>query len=394
MTELLSESSRLSTTTQSFTGLQDPVATTAQADDALQPAGPGEKPRPGLAGAIAWAASVPLCQTIVSVPLLLLAGIFLRDAARPLRLTVMMTGMQTATLLFAIGAGIGCTWLARHKVFDLAPIRILHLVALVGLVLPASMVSRAFYEAALVAWNQLTALVPALTFMDQLNTMDQIPEIISSVPLPLLLFLMAVVPAVAEEIIFRGIVGRGLIARHGIVSGIVLTSIVFGIAHVHPVHAASVVPLGACMHVLYVCTRSFWAPVMFHFCNNGFALVGAAIAFDGPEPVNAQAAPDLPWWVLLAAITSCAAWFYALAQTRTRLVTEDGSEWNPGYASLEVPREIPTRRVYPDFPLGPVLAAAVGGMAFFFAMGAFGAMHAAEQAKQAGLEAVQLMLHW
>lgn len=353
-------------------GLPEPVTILEETPD-------GRPPQPGIWGSIAWTAAMPLGQLVIGMPIglfiVLLISAITGSISSSGQMTALITGTQIGTVAFALVAAVVCSRFARHAMFPLAPIRILHLVALVAMVLPATMLSRTCYDLALALWNAATASLPALRAVDEMNTMEQIGGIVGAVPFPLLLLLLAVVPAVAEEIIFRGIIGRGLTARYGLVSGIIMTSMLFGIAHGHPAHAVSVIPLGIVMHVLYVATRSIWAPMLFHFCNNAFAIVGAHVLVQRGEDLSAEAAP-LPWYVAAAGFLSVAAWFWMLARSRTQLVTTGGSEWDPGYESTETPLEVETHRRYPELPFLPTLAAGLGCVLFFAALFVMGLMNA------------------
>lgn len=92
-------------------------------------------------------------------------------------------------------------------------------------------------------------------------------------PLSQLLWGIALAPALGEELIFRGLIGRGLIARWGVFAGMVITSALFGLLHVNPAQALAVIPLGFAMHFAYLTTRSFWSPVLLHLLNNSFAVL-------------------------------------------------------------------------------------------------------------------------
>ena len=372
MTDLFSE---ISEPQSSSTGAQGPYSvdsspSLAPFEHDLAGTEHDPKPHPGLIGAVAVTAVFPLIGFFAAIPVVILASVFVDAADTAGQQTAVVSGSQGGVLLCALFAAAACTWIAKHRVFSLAPIRILHLVALVALVLPTTLLARSCYEVAVMGWSHVTDAFPALKFIDKLNTMNQMEELITNVPFGLLLFSIAVVPALAEEIFFRGIIGRGLKARYGLVSGIIMTSILFGIAHLHPAHAASVIPLGITMHVLYVATRSFWAPVLFHFCNNAFAVVGATLALKQQQgqPVQIAEAPVFPWWMILACALSVGAWYYLLSVTRTRLLKTDGTDWDPGYESTETPRHIETHRHYPEMPLGPTIAAVLCGGLFLVAL--------------------------
>ena len=49
-----------------------------------------------------------------------------------------------------------------------------------------------------------------------------------------ILLLGCLLPAVGEELFFRGFLGRGLVARYGLVRGVALTSLAFGLLHLAP----------------------------------------------------------------------------------------------------------------------------------------------------------------
>ncbi|MCA9022942.1 MAG: CPBP family intramembrane metalloprotease, partial [Planctomycetaceae bacterium] len=134
-------------------------------------------------------------------------------------------------------------------------------------------------------------------------------------------------------------IGRGLLARWGLIPGILITSFMFGIVHMHPAHAIAVIPLGMFMHFVYVATKSFWAPMLVHFLNNAFAVTVAKMMSQLPE--NAARLGDEsqavhPMISLAAALFLTAVCIY-LWKTRVRYIKPNGSEWTPGYLSNEKP---------------------------------------------------------
>jgi membrane protease YdiL (CAAX protease family) len=148
---------------------------------------------------------------------------------------------------------------------------------------------------------------------------------LSDAPLLQLLWGIAMAPALGEELIFRGLIGRGLIARRGVLMGMTVTSILFGLLHINPAQALAVIPLGFAMHFAYLTTRSFWAPVLLHLLNNGFAVFllkygdewQLAKLLDGE-----QAAPLQLMTVSAAMLTALG---LLLWQTRVRFTLPDGT---------------------------------------------------------------------
>ena len=101
------------------------------------------------------------------------------------------------------------------------------------------------------------------------------------------LFLMAVLPAVSEEITFRGVLQRLLICRHfpnnthpsreGIGVGshlaIWLTAIIFSAVHMQFYGFVPRMLMGALFGYMFVWTGSLWVPMLMHFVNNGMAVL-------------------------------------------------------------------------------------------------------------------------
>lgn len=211
------------------------------------------------------------------------------------------------------------------------------------LMFPMSVLCSEFYRINQVGWKWLGTLVPVLQRFDELSSVEMVGDLAGAAGLEILILVLAVNPAINEELIFRGLLGRGLIARRGWLSGVLICSVMFGIVHLHPSHVAAVIPLGVALHFLYITTRSLWAPVLLHLMNNTWAAVAAKLAADGtitPEQVDR---PVSPLMLLLAALT---AWslMTVLWRSRIRYLQPDGGDWSPGYRTLEAPAPGVARR--------------------------------------------------
>ncbi len=75
-------------------------------------------------------------------------------------------------------------------------------------------------------------------------------------------------PGFVEEIWCRGFLGRGLTARYGLVTGVVLTSILFGLMHCSLTYAIPVAFMGCYLHFVYLVSRSIWISILLHTLNN------------------------------------------------------------------------------------------------------------------------------
>lgn len=109
-----------------------------------------------------------------------------------------------------------------------------------------------------------------------------------------LLLMVALVPAVAEEVLFRGAVLSGFRSRLPDGWAIVLAGVVFGIFHLSPATAFRILPtawLGVVLGWVVVVSRSLPLAMVLHFVNNAAILTLTAI----PETREAlQVAEERP----------------------------------------------------------------------------------------------------
>lgn len=88
-----------------------------------------------------------------------------------------------------------------------------------------------------------------------------------------LVFLLIVVAPITEEILFRGLILRGLLSRFGAGPGVVLTALLFAVFHVNPWQFIGAFLLGLLFGWLYVALRSLVPCLIGHAAANGFPLL-------------------------------------------------------------------------------------------------------------------------
>ena len=127
------------------------------------------------------------------------------------------------------------------------------------------------------------------------------------------LLVIAVVPAVGEEMVFRGFLQRHLIRlTKKPALGIGLTALLFSLAHFQIQRFLAILLLGAVLGVLFHWTKNLWVPVAAHFLNNGAQVVIAYFNQEKLSELNAGADEDLPVTVILASAVLFAATGYQL----------------------------------------------------------------------------------
>ena len=88
---------------------------------------------------------------------------------------------------------------------------------------------------------------------------------------PFLVFVTVVAAPVFEELIFRGIILDGFLKRYSPWKSILLSALIFGVAHLNPLQFINAFMLGLLMGWIYWKTRSLLLTMLIHFVNNAAA---------------------------------------------------------------------------------------------------------------------------
>lgn len=99
-----------------------------------------------------------------------------------------------------------------------------------------------------------------------------INELLESVSIFERIFVIAITPAICEEIFHRGFI-QYTFKEFSNISKVIFMGIIFGIFHLDPTRFFATGILGAVLTYSYIATGNFLAPVFIHFLNNFVSLV-------------------------------------------------------------------------------------------------------------------------
>jgi hypothetical protein len=89
-----------------------------------------------------------------------------------------------------------------------------------------------------------------------------------------IIFATCVLPAICEELVFRGIILQGLASRFRPINAILLSAFAFSMMHMSPAQTVHQFILGIALGYVVLTTKSLWAGVLLHFLNNLWAVLG------------------------------------------------------------------------------------------------------------------------
>jgi membrane protease YdiL (CAAX protease family) len=96
---------------------------------------------------------------------------------------------------------------------------------------------------------------------------QSIPELL------FVIFVVAVVPALCEELLFRGLVQRNFEHSFSTTRGFIITGILFGAYHLNPFLIIPLSALGIYFGFLVARSGSIWVAISAHFVNNALAAI-------------------------------------------------------------------------------------------------------------------------
>lgn len=85
--------------------------------------------------------------------------------------------------------------------------------------------------------------------------------------------IIAIIPAIGEELLFRGILQNKMWEVSNIHVAIWITGILFGVIHMQFYGVVPRIILGVIFGYLYYWSGTLWVPILAHFINNGFTLL-------------------------------------------------------------------------------------------------------------------------
>lgn len=192
------------------------------------------------------------------------------------------------------------------------------------------MISGAFLFAQIGEWMQLIDFGKAAraSFEEQqkmLKTLMQGKEISD---LMVYLFLFAILPAIGEELLFRGVIMRFAYgSTQNIHFAVLFSAAIFSLAHGSIYQFLPIMLAGILLGYLYYLSSSLWSSVIAHFLNNSIGVILMFLSNKGLVSPKISDATALPWYILVISAILFLLSFYLLRKNATPLPLD----WNDDF---------------------------------------------------------------
>lgn len=213
------------------------------------------------------------------------------------------------------GAAVALMLLTGNKVLDYIaprrPVPALWLLLAAGLIILSLPVM-----SGLIAWNASWDLPEWMLLKEEQakETLKVLTNFSSPLRFIIGVLVMAVVPAVSEELFFRGVLQRNLVQWAGRHGGIWLAAAVFSAAHFQFQGFVPRFVLGLVLGYLYEWSGNILVPMSAHFAQNAFQLIllyNAQHQWTASE-YDPDSTESLPWYLVLSSMAICGAILWQL----------------------------------------------------------------------------------
>jgi len=153
----------------------------------------------------------------------------------------------------------------------------------------------------------IVAAFPAINLLSSLNDLVPLPQMMIEMEakaqvltkafmqvngtggIILNIFMIAILPAVGEELIFRGILQKLFTELTGkAIWGILISATLFSAMHLQFKGFLPRFALGVLFSYLLIWTGSLWLPIIAHFINNLIAIIGYTLIYKGTLPPETE----------------------------------------------------------------------------------------------------------
>lgn len=229
-------------------------------------------------------------------------------------------------------------YLIEHRTWAQFNTRPLWAVAGLGLV-AVLVVAFMPFDGLIIEWNQKLhlpqTLAPLETWIrDKEKSLEGITKYLTTFDTPgqlaVALLVIALLPAIGEEVLFRGVLQRSFTYwTHNRHVGIWLAAVLFSAIHVQFLGFFPRMLLGALFGYLYVWAGNIWVPILAHFVNNGFTVLLVYLHQRKMTTVDIENTESVPIYLALLSLLLTGGLLYYFRERNNHPTPTDTSDRPP-----------------------------------------------------------------
>jgi membrane protease YdiL (CAAX protease family) len=187
----------------------------------------------------------------------------------------------------------------------------------------------------------VVGLQPVAQWLGQINRQLPLPEVIraldqsqlelirqvleSDLGLGFNLIMLALLPGICEELLFRGYAQRQFERAGGATAGVLLSGLLFGMYHIRPSQLLPLAVLGLYMAYLTWRTGSLVPAMLVHFLHNGMAVLAAHyVQGESSYDLGSLEQMPVPWYGVVLGVAIVGGVLYVLHTLAPHL--QDGAQ--------------------------------------------------------------------
>jgi membrane protease YdiL (CAAX protease family) len=219
-----------------------------------------------------------------------------------LRIPLLIMQAFTALFTFFLGPLLYLRVEGKYSMADLSPAK--PFMPSAGLIVAFGVVAFMFVNSLLITWNMNMQFPEFMSGFeewarakeDELGVLTNfLLQTETSFELALVFLVVAILPALGEELLFRGVVQnifQGWIRNHHV--AIWLAAFLFSAIHLQFYGFLPRMVLGALFGYIYWYSGNLWYPIVAHFVNNGFTILAVAMYREGLTGIDIEAVENVP----------------------------------------------------------------------------------------------------
>lgn len=231
-----------------------------------------------------WGLGAPLLVSIIASIILIIAGGEESALGNSVAFNVIIsiiTELSFILVFYIISRRTQTDWVQASGVRNVSPWYLYIIAAILGILCVF------LFNPIISLWEQLLSLIGY-------DISGELPMPLDSVGMLILaIFAVALIPAICEEFLYRGLVLNGL-RKYGVWVSVLTSALLFSLMHMNLQQLPYTFILGVIFGLIVYYTRNIWLSIIMHFLNNATAILIMYFA--------TNSSTEFVWWHILVAL--------------------------------------------------------------------------------------------